>query len=399
MKGIFLSMTAISMMSLVSCSNDDTDVVDNGLTTPTVYKFERNNETSVSFSGQSTRIAMAEELISALKVDSKKKDELGNMFAHEKGSIDFSDSALNESSKSIRSKVAASADYFLENTTEANTIRETFDGYITKQVDEVFENWDQGAGKGQAGMIQENGGGDKRYVNAKGLEYNQAFAKGLIGALMVDQMLNNYLSTKVLDAGDNRANNDAGTVEEGKNYTTMEHKWDEAYGYLYGAEDNNGETPVLGKDSFLNKYLNSVNKDDDFKDIADKIFNAFALGRAAIVAKNYAVRDAQIAILKENISKVIAVRAVYYLQAGKTNLAAGDNGSAFHDLSEGYGFIQSLRFTQNAVGAPYITKEKIDGYLTTLQEGDGFYTITAQTLDDMSNEIAAAFSFTVEQAK
>jgi uncharacterized protein YjaZ len=38
----------------------------------------------------------------------------------------------------------------------------------------------------------------------------------------------------VLDEADNRTNNDAKVLEEGELYTTMEHKWDEAYGYLYG---------------------------------------------------------------------------------------------------------------------------------------------------------------------
>ena len=37
----------------------------------------------------------------------------------------------------------------------------------------------------------------------------------------------------------------------------MEHKWDEAFGYLYGAEEDE-TAPVLGVDSFLNKYLDKV---------------------------------------------------------------------------------------------------------------------------------------------
>ena len=67
------------------------------------------------------------------------------------------------------------------------------------------------------------------------------------------------MSINVLDAGTNRADNDANTVVEGKSYTTMEHKWDEAFGYLYGTD--NATNPALGADSFLNKYLARVNGD------------------------------------------------------------------------------------------------------------------------------------------
>ena len=58
--------------------------------------------------------------------------------------------------------------------------------------------------------------------------------------------------------------------------------------------------------------------DSDFAGIADDIYDAFKLGRAAIVAKNYTVRDEQVEILREKISMIIGIRAVYYLQGGKS---------------------------------------------------------------------------------
>jgi hypothetical protein len=70
----------------------------------------------------------------------------------------------------------------------------------------------------------------------------------------------------------------------------------------------------------LFKYLGRVDSDPDFAGIAEETFDAFKLGRAAIVAGDYDVRDEQIAILRENISEVIGIRAVYYLQAGKRAL-------------------------------------------------------------------------------
>ena len=245
-------------------------------------------------------------------------------------------------------------------------------------------------------FIQENGGGSTRYVNGQGLEYNQAYLKALIGALMVDQMLNNYLSTGVLDAASNVADNDGDVVASGKNYTTMEHKWDEAYGYLYGNEVNPA-APELGADDFLNKYLAKVDSDPDFNGVAQEIYDAFKLGRAAIVAKDYDLRDTQADIIREAVSKVVAVRAVHYLQAGKASLGS-DMAGAFHDLSEGYGFVYSLRFTRNtATNAPHLPVAEITAFLASLMEGDGFWDVTGDTLDQISDRIASAYGFTKEE--
>ncbi|WP_452602244.1 DUF4856 domain-containing protein [Pontimicrobium sp. MEBiC06410] len=401
MKKFVLGLAALATLGITSCSNDDDGTVTppptNTVTAPDTYVFTRNGNTTVSFGGQTTRIQMAEEIVSALKNTSKTEAQLDAMFAHVEGANDFSDADLNASGKSVRSKTAASADYFSANTTDANAIKTDFDAYIENQVNNVYPNWGTTASAGVAGQLQEAGGGSTRYINAKGLENNQAFAKGLIGALMVDQMLNNYLGTAVLDAGDNRANNDAGTLDGDKNYTTMEHKWDEAYGYLYGNEANPA-VPVLGADSFLNKYVSRVEGDADFSGIAMDIYNAFKLGRAAIVAKNYEVRDAQAQIIREKISQIIGVRAVYYLQQGKNNLAT-DKASAFHDLSEGFGFVYSLQFTRKpGTNVPYFTKAEVDGFISTLMAGNGFWDVTPAMLDTMSDTISVEFSFTTAQA-
>ncbi len=397
MKRVLLSIIATSAIALTSCSNDDDPVI--SVTAPATYAFERDGSTSVSFSGQTTRIKMATELIAALKDPTKTEEALDKMFAHTEGDADFSEAALNASNKSIRSKTAASVDFFSDNTTDANAIKEQFDSWIEEQVTDVFPNWDVDAVAGTAGKLQENGGGSTRYINGKGVELNQIFGKGLIGGLMADQMVNNYLSTAALDAGSNIANNDAETVEEGKNYTTMEHKWDEAYGYLYGNEANPAE-PVLNADSFLNKYLARVNDDADFAGIADDVYNAFKLGRAAIVAKEYDTRNEQAEIIREKISEVIAIRTVYYFQQGK-NTWATDKAAAFHDISEGLGFLYSLQFTRKTNSEEsYFTKAEIDGFLNDLLgTGNGLWEdTTPTTLDTISNAIAAKFNFTVSQA-
>ncbi|MDB2606759.1 DUF4856 domain-containing protein [Zobellia sp.] len=373
-------------------------IVDN----PTGYSFDRDGESTVSFGGQTTRILMAQELLGNFTTDTNTSESLKAMYAHEEGATDFEDADLNASDKSLRSKTAASVDYFSTNATDQALIRADFESWIDGQVNEVFSNWEVAAEAGIAGQLAD---GDRtRYVNAKGLEYNQLFAKGLIGALMTDQALNNYLSTAVLDEGSSRDDNDAGTVLEGESYTNMEHKWDEAYGYVYGlnadATDPNAD---LGADSFLNEYIGKLEEDADFTGIADAIFQAFKLGRAAIVAGDYDVRDAQAEIIREKISEVIAVRGIYYLQQAKVTLSAETTnyGSAFHALSEAYGFIYSLRFTRvPGTGEAYFSKEGSEGLIEKLMgDGDnGLWNITADTIDEISEEIAVEFNFTVAQA-
>ena len=396
MKKLLLFLTITSFI-LTSCK-DETEPID--ATEPTVapvtYNFSRNGTTTVSYSGQSTRIAMGQEFISALKDEAKSEAELDAMFDHQSGNADFSDANLNASSKNIRSKTASSTDLFSSNATDATAIKNQFDSWVSEQVSDVFPNWSTDAAPGVAGKIQEAGGGSTRYVNGKGIEINQAINKGLIGALMTDQMLNNYLGTAVLDAGTNTADNDAGTLADGKNYTTMEHKWDEGFGYLYGADDQ--ENPTLGADSFLNKYLARVDGDTDFQGIATTIYDAFKLGRAAIVNKDYLTRDAQVDIIRENVSKVIAIRAVYYLQQGKANLGT-DWASSFHDLSEGFGFVYSLQFTRKpGTTSAYFSTSEVNAFITTLTSGNGLWDLTADQLDTMSETIATRFGISVAQA-
>lgn len=397
--------------ALISCSDDDDDVAGPSVNEPESYEFTRDDQSTVSFSGQTIRISMAEELISKLLNfdDANAKTAALEMYRNESAdgadASPFSESELNESDKSVKSKTAASQDYFSANNVEAATIKADFETWIEAQIDEVFPNENTVAAPGQAGQIAD--GSATRYVNAQGLEYNQMVTKGLIGALMLDQALNNYLSTSVLDAGNNISNNDNGITEEGKSYTTMEHKWDEAYGYVYGLNADPADPNAdLGADSFVNKYIGRMEGDEDFAGVADEIFQAFKLGRAAIEAGDYTLRDQQADIIRERLSEMVAVRAVFYLQQAKITLPADRNntalyGTAFHDLSEGYGFIYSLRFTrQPGTGAPYFTKEEVDGFLEDLL-GDGengLWDITEETLDALSESIVARFNFTIEQA-
>lgn len=395
-------VTLSAAVCFTSCGSEDD--MKTTVEAPATYNFTRDGQSTVSFDGQSTRIAMGEELISAMSNFDMTEERLLEMYANQTASGDDADpyasADLNESTKSIRSKVAASNDLFSANTVDATEIKAKFAAWITAQNNEVFPNENTQAAAGQAGQIAD--GTSTRYVNAQGLEYNQLVAKGLIGALMADQVLNNYLSAAVLDAGSNVENHEAEILDDGKTYTTMEHKWDEAYGYIYGASaDAASPNATIGSDdSFMNKYIGRVNSDEDFSTIADDIYQAFKLGRAAIVAKDYDLRDEQASIIRTKLSEVIAIRAVYYLQQGKDNLET-NKGGAFHALSEGFGFVYSLQFAREANSSKtYFTKAEVDNMFDMLL-GDGengLWDVTPATLDAVSTMIADRFEFTVAQA-
>jgi hypothetical protein len=389
--------------SIISCDTNNTNDI---IETPETYEFTRNGSSTVSFSGQTTRIKMSSELSSAMTdFDNSTEELLLQMFRNQGGNgedVDpYSESELNSSTKSVKSKVAASTDFFSTNTAVSSQIKADFENWISAQVNEVFPNENISAQEGIAGQIPD--GTSTRYVNAKGFEYNQMVSKSLIGALMTDQILNNYLSTSVLDAGENREENSNGITLDGKTYTNMEHKWDEAYGYLYGTSANpsNPNATIGSDDNFLNKYVGRVESDSDFSGIAQDIFNAFALGRAAIIAGDYDLRDEQANIIRARISTIIGVRAVYYLQSGKTVLEQSnpEYGAAFHDLSEAFGFVYSLQFTRiPGTDTPYFSKTEVDSFLNQLQNENGLWDVTPETLENISTQIATKFSFTVEEA-
>jgi len=363
---------ACASLFLTSCSDDDDAVVDITVTPPSTYKFERNGKSTVSFSGQSSRLKMAGELYSGMKSSSSTKAGLNNMFNNGTG---FSDTKLDASGKKVGNKTFASS-------VASATVKPMFDSMITDFADNVIPNWSTTAADGTAGKMTDS----KRtvYINAKGHELTQLFTKGLIGGMTMDQIVNGYLSAAKLDTGTNRADNDAGTLVSGEDYTQMEHYWDEGFGYLYG-EEADVENPTLGNGVLLSKYAGKVDGSNS-PGIGKIIYDAFKMGRAAIVAKNYTVRDAQAKIIQMHISKIIGYKAHDYLNDYVTKAAAGTPADAIHALSEGYGFIMSLQVTNDGTGKPYFTNAEVN---TMLAKIENFWTVSSADCTAMANDIKA----------
>jgi hypothetical protein len=386
-------LTTISI--LISCKKEKVapTPISVTYTVPTSYIFKNSaNVSTVDFSGQKTRLVMLDQ-ISALMGGTEAINEATLLAMYD--GTGFVVDSLNTSGKKLSDKTAASVDYFGGINAEQLDIRNKFKALFKDA--EVLTIGTAEASKGVSGYYMD--GTKKRYFNANGLEPQQVFVKGMMGACLLDQVVNNYLSKLKLDAGSNVSNNTNKVVESGKTYTTMEHAWDEAYGYIYG-NDNLSTNPAVYK--YWSTYINQVDADPNFSGIKDVILKAFIKGRAAISNSDYTTRDAQITIIKKELAKVTAIRAVYYLNEGKTKLGTHDGKAAFHALSEAYGFIWSLRFTQNPlIKVPYFSKEEVDAMMNDMiKDQNGLYAVDylSPVLDEIAKKIATRFGFTVEQA-
>lgn len=371
--------------------------VQNVIVAPEEYSFTRNGVSTVYYTGQTARLKMATQLKSAMNDLSYSQTRLDSMFNLGKG---FSDLTLDASGKKVGNKTAASP-------IASATIKPLFDGWIEEFTNVVVPaiNQDVTASSGVAGSYTEADGSRTVKVNAKGFELNQIFSKGLIGALQLDQIINGYLSFSKLDGArqDHEDEIYAYTFpgQTTASITKMEHYWDEGFGYLQGLDSQYSSglgDPTTGRDTAnLNYYLNKVNNQANEEGISERIYQAFTIGRAAIVAKDYDERDRQAAIISTELSKVIGYKAQSYLRDGAEDIENGDWADALHALSEAYGFILGLQFTKNTAGNPFMSNQEVSELLESLSSGDGgFWERTPSELNLMADQIREKTGLSIE---
>lgn len=231
------------------------------------------------------------------------------------------------------------------------------------------------ASKGTAGYLP-NGTG-KNLVNNKGIETAQVIQKSLIGAYQFD-----YISNVLLNKGLEADNN---TLVSGKNYTQLEHNWDEAYAtltlnpiFLAGATDA-AKSPAA-PESFLGSYIWEFNKAN-----YSKIHIAFLKGRAAVVNNDVTEYKAQAKFIRTQLELAIANTALGYLDEWKASMT---DGARAHAMGEGLGFIYSLRFA-----ATYGADAKFsDDIITNLiSSAGGVWDLTPAKINAASDVIKAKF--------
>ena len=361
---IYKSMLLSLAIFVFSCDSDDDNdnQGSNTIVAPSSYEFTRDGASTVSFGGQTTRLTQAEELYTALNSNESTASGLDLMFNGDgNGSAGFADESLNGTSKIIGSKTSAST------LAGSAATKQRFDDMISDYAANVVPNWNQDASAGVPGAISTPDGGSTYHLNAAGQELDQLFFKGLIGAFTLDQIVNNYIHPNQLDSGSRIDDNDNDVLSGDNNYTDMEHKWDEGFGYLYGLERDNlanaGASPS-GNGSLLMKYFKKVDEEGGYEPgIGQVVYDAFIMGRTAIVNKDYELRDQQAAIIKVELSKVIGYYAIHYMNDYVAKLEEGNVAKAHHSLSEAWGFLLSLSFTNNGNDEPFMDRATVEYFL------------------------------------
>lgn len=351
-----IGVLALSVLLMFSCSKDDdapTPVVNNngggGSPTyqiPTTYVFvDGSSQSTVNFDGQKQRLEMLSELVVYMKTANTlgttvSATQLKNMYANNGYTwVDAPGLGMTGSTKQLKNKTA-----------EGDIgVQAMFENYMDSLANISSLNYSNSTETyGQSGVWTN---GTKNYLmGGNGFEYGQLIEKGLMTAVFMNQLTVNYLGT--LSDDDNT------TPLLGKNYTEMQHHWDEAFGYFSSEIDY----PTNGADRFWGKYAQgSV---EVLLGTGTNIMNAFLKGRAAIDNNDYATRDAQIAIIRDQIEKVCAGTAIHYLNEAKANITSPIVKN--HVLSEAIAFIDGLRYGYNSVNGVSITSAEVDialGYI------------------------------------
>lgn len=367
------SFIAISGIMAFSCVEDDAPR-NEVINAPSTYVFERNGASTVDYQGQTDRLNMLSEiknyLITGDKGQALSIQKLLDMYSNTNSP--FSSQQLNQATTKQ-----------LENKTNAAQIG-FFKGLMTQAAEvskDVAAN-KTAAAEGIAGRIERGTTGNFVNVNEKGWEFTQLIEKGLMGAVFYDQIFNSYLTeAKIGDAVDNK------NLVEGKNYTMMEHHWDEAFGYWGVPIDFPKGDPVLTPE-FKRFWANYTNGRDGLLKVNQPLMDAYILGRAAIVANNHTVKKDQVKVIIDLHELVSAATAIHYINDAMDFLSSGDKGNLFHSLSEASAFVSAFQYSP----LKKINQSIILEILTSDFGTDGnFWKVSNESLQNAKNKLTTAY--------
>tara|TARA_Y100001978_G_scaffold199313_1_gene213416 strand:+ start:198 stop:1403 length:1206 start_codon:yes stop_codon:yes gene_type:complete len=385
-----LLLSAVVIISSCTSDSDNNDPVVCSLSSsPTEYSFADNGNSTVYYGGQASRLGAAEDVYNTLNADAAyTQAQLITDFAINNIAGKFAENVGNGTygSNGDRAKIVAD-------------LHQLFADYEGASAD--FEAGTVAA-PGQAGLLVKSSTSSSIYeLTADGWEVDQQYAKMLIGALCLEQNAYDYL-TKIDLTNDNTTRGYDGDQAWGSTYyTKAEHYFDEAYGYVYGLDHHtNGNgynfagdlTDEINNDLFLGKYLSKHDGNGaSGNNWRGDAYNAYVLGRQAIVDNCQDVLDAQINIINTTLSKVVAWHAADYLTKASLDALSSNDYSGFnHGLSEAWGFVYSLQFTKMSNGMPLFSHDEVNAMITEMNTTTawGFKnTDGAARLQEMADQI------------
>jgi len=311
---LILGAAALSVQLITSCNKDDDSIP--AYTFPATYNFD-----NVEYAEASTTVNLYTAFAAYLGKGSTRQlsQDTVNFLWNNTNNAYTAEIVVNLSS--TPAQLNAAGINVAAKTTDAAIIKAFADSMV--KISQYYNT------AGKEGVAGKQG---TRLFNYAGFEFNQAVAKGWMGATQLSQV------SQHLDAATNADNN---TVVPGKG-TAMQHEWDLAFGYVGIPKDldttksypNTDPTRPLG----VGGYFFERGK---FIKAAGTVFEAFRKGRAAIAVKDYKTRDAAAATIKEYIEKAFAAAMYYYVTHPQ---GATDKPSQLHELSEGRSFILALKY-------------------------------------------------------
>lgn len=369
---LLILLTTSLTFFITSCdvSNTNDDTID----PPETYEFTRDGESTVAYPGQTDRLNMVAEMKAYVGQANQgtliSEQDLLDMYENTGG--DGGGNFSFTSDRQLSNKTFApdrDANLFTNIFADAEAASENGNAGITAQ-------------NGVAGLIERENSGNNILVDAKGREFTQMIEKGLMGAVFYNQIYNVYLT-------DDRIGPDVENeeLEEGQNYTAKEHHFDEAFGYFGAPVDFSSPWPEAREDE-ARFWANYANGSDDLIPFIDRLMDSFILGRTAIVNKDQSALNDEVDKLYTNLELLAAATSIHYINSTLTELGNGNQGEAFHALSEAWAFVNALKYSPRRA----ISLNEIDQILNTdFGENGNFWNVTADGLRNAKATLVAIY--------
>lgn len=361
-------------LGLSACSEEEDDEVvpstnnnSSSVNTPATYEFERNGSTSVSYSGQTDRLNQLAEIKSIIQDAADNGTQLNgqdlkDMYTNTNG--DGNGNFSFNSTKQLKDKTFdIDKSYFEDLLDESDIASDSAANQIM-------------ASNGSPGLMMRSGGG-AMLLNQQGHELTQAVEKGLMGAVFYHQIVNTYLTDSKIGPSINNVD-----LESGKNYTQLEHHFDEAFGYFGAPIDFSSNYSGNGNVRYWAKYSNTA---DPLLQLNDKIMNAYKTARAAIVENERQILDAQVDILNEQLEVLIAASSIHYINSSLSETHTGDR---IHVLSEAFYFLKALRYSN--IEFRKFSQAEVDTMLYT-DFGENLWNVSTNGLNTVKNKLSAKY--------
>ena len=370
-----LIMITLLAMAIISCKKEDeadlpaaTSGPIEELNTPSSYEFFRDGNSTVSYSGQTDRLNQLQELKNTIQAAADNRSYVDSttlfaMFENQNGNANGNFSF--SSSKQLKDKT-----FDLDKSYFDQLLRETVAASDSGRSNVLAQN-------GKVGLMMRKSG-SAMLLNQNGHELTQAIEKGLMGATFYHQIVNVYLSDSKIGPSVNNKD-----LVSGENYTAMEHHMDEALGYFGAPVDFTSNYQGNGLIRYWAKYSYSS---DALLGLNSKLMNAYKLARAAIVANNRNILDAQVRIINEQFEVLIAATTIHYINQA---LNETHNGERIHQLSEAFYFLKALRYSN--ISYRKFSQSELDSMLYS-DFGENLWQVNSTGLNNVKNKLSNKYN-------